>query len=142
MIIHFVNFDYMSKKKKGTSETYRRFSIEAKKAIVKEIDKGLSKLEASRKYSVSPTTIYNWLDLYSSKFTKPKKVIVQSTDESDSYLRQKAKIDQLYNLLGRSQTEVLFLKQPIELASEEIGIDLKKSFASQLSDLSSHKKQI
>lgn len=142
MVIHFVNFDYMSRKKKNTTETYRRFSTEAKKAIVKEIDKGLSKLEASRKYSISPTTIYKWLDLYSSKFTKPKKVIVQSTDESDSYLQQNAKIDQLYNLLGRSQTEVMFLEKLIELASDEMGIDLKKNFASKLSNLSSHKKQM
>ena len=130
----------MSKKNKKTNETYRRFSIDAKKAIVKEIDNGLSKLEASRRYSVSPTTIYKWLDLYSTKFTKPKKVIVQSTDESDSYLQQKAKIDQLYNLLGRSQTEVMFLEKLIELASEEMGIDLKKNFASKLSSISSHKK--
>ena len=140
MVIHFVKFDYMSKKNKKTNETYRRFSIDAKKAIVKEIDNGLSKLEASRRYSVSPTTIYKWLDLYSTKFTKPKKVIVQSTDESDSYLQQKAKIDQLYNLLGRSQTEVMFLEKLIELASEEMGIDLKKNFASKLSSISSHKK--
>lgn len=131
----------MSNKQVKNERTRQVFSESAKKAIVKELEQGLGKLEASRKYNVSRTSIYKWLDKYSTNYTKSRKVVVESKEEADTYVHLQSEVDRLYNLLGRSQTEVILLSKLIELASEEFGIDLKKNYATKLSAISKSKKE-
>lgn len=130
----------MSKKQANSSKTRPTYTEAAKRAIVKQVDAGLSKSEASRKYKVSATSIYKWLNLYSSKFEKSKMVVVQTVDESESYRELNAKIDELYGLIGRSQTENMYLHKLIDFASLELNLDLKKSFANKSSAFSKSKK--
>ncbi len=130
----------MSKKQAKSGKIRRSFTEAVKKAIVKDIDTGLSKSEASRKYKVSKTSIYNWLNIYSTKFEKSKMVKIQTVEESESYPEMHAKIDELYSLLGRIQTENLYLHKLVDYASQELNIDIKKSFANQSSVFSKSKK--
>ncbi len=129
----------MSKKQAKSVKLRRTFTEAVKKAIVKDVDAGLSKSEASRKYNVSKTSIYNWLNIYSTKFEKSKMVRVQTIKETESYPEMHAKIDELYSLIGRIQTENLYLHKLVDHASQELNIDIKKSFASKLSAFSNSK---
>lgn len=132
----------MSKQKKvGKSNRHRVFTEEARKAIIKEIENGLSKAEAIRKYSISGTTIYRWLEKYSSSYKKNSKKVIQSTKEANSFKEFQGELKNVYELLGRSQMEVMFLTKILETVSEEYQIDFKKKFDIKLSNGSSKTKK-
>lgn len=60
----------------------RYFSEEARKIIVQEIDDGLSKAEAARKYKVSQTSIYKWVRLYSDKYRASLITVIEHQSDS------------------------------------------------------------
>ena len=107
----------------------RYFSEAVRKAIVEEMDQGLSKAEAARRYSVSMATLYKWLSKYSTKYVKSLIKVVEHESESVRSKRLEEELKSAYALLGKSQAEVMFLKALIEKADEADGVDLKKNFA-------------
>jgi transposase-like protein len=115
----------------------RYFSEEARRAIVNEIDEGnISKAEASRKYAVSQTAIYNWIQAYSPHYRVPLVKVVEHESDSQRNKKLEAELAQVYETLGRVQTEHMLLEKVVKLASDELGIDLKKNFASKPLSLS------
>ncbi len=133
----------MSRKKQARKiKETKVFTESARKAIVKELENGMVKAEACRKYSVSYGTLYNWLNKYSTKFQTKPKIIVESKKEADSYKALQDELKQAYELLGRSQMEVMFLQQLLEHASDELKIDIKKNFGTNpFSGLKNTKKR-
>ena len=93
------------------------------------MDNGLSKAEASRRYSVSMTTLYKWLSKYSRKYVKSLVKVVEHESESVRSKGLEEELKSVYALLGKSQAEVMFLKGLIEKANEAYGVDIKKKFA-------------
>ena len=94
------------------SQYTRTFSEEFKKQKVKDIQKGLITIkELSTLYKVSRTSIYKWIYLYST-LEKGVKTVVQ-------------------RLYGQVSLERDFYKKLIEIASSEVGYDLKKKHAPQ-----------
>ena len=118
----------------------RYFSVEVRKQVVAEIDNGLGKMEASRKYEVSETTIYRWLAAYSTKYKKTLVTVVEDASATNKVLKLEAELQAAYADLGRSQSENLFLHKIIELANEDLGVDLKKNIETKLSSYSIKKK--
>lgn len=106
----------------------RYFSEEARKAIVLEIDNGLSKAEASRKYKVTESSVYKWVRKYSPKYTASLVTVVEHQSDSVKNKALEAELAKAYESLGRTQTENMLLQKIIELASEHFEIDLKKTF--------------
>lgn len=106
----------------------RYFSESARKSIVDEIDRGMSKSEAARKYAVSQTAIYKWIEKYSRTYSPSLVKVVEHKSESDQTKRLKTELNSVYALLGRSQAENTFLNTVIELASGHYETDLKKNF--------------
>lgn len=126
----------MNNKKLKFNKRHRHFSEEVRKSIVKEVDSGLAVSEASRKYDVSSASIYNWLNLYSKTYQKSIKTIVTQKSKNNKYKDLEKELKQVYELLGRTQSELNFANKIIELASEELDLDLKKSFDSSPSSIS------
>ena len=106
----------------------RYFSEEARRTIVKEIEDGLSKAEASRKYEVSLTAIHRWMQKYSVHYQACLVKVVEHVSESNKVKKLEAELEQLYATLGRTQVSVLYLEMLIEKANEGLGIDIKKNF--------------
>lgn len=117
--------------KESPRSKHRYFSETARKSIVKEIENGLSKAEAGRKYQVSQTTIYSWIRKYSKKYTATLKVRVDHESDSEKNKHLEAELSKAYEALGRSQTENMLLQKILELASEHFEMDIKKKFKSQ-----------
>lgn len=122
----------MSKKSSSNFELHaghnRQFSESLKQKIVKAIvSKQMKIREASELYGVSRTSIYNWVYLYST-VKRGTKTVVQMESEATktSYYRQQ--VAELERLYGQKQMEVDYLNKLLELASEELGIDLKKKY--------------
>jgi len=118
----------------------RYFSEEARKSIVQEIDDGLSKAEAARKYKVSQTAIYNWIRCYSDKYRTALITVVEHQSDSQKNKILEAELSKAYESLGRTQTENMLLQKVIELAGEHFELDLKKTFANKLLPISTKTK--
>jgi transposase-like protein len=119
----------------------RYFSEEARKAIVEEIDNGLSKSEASRKYEVSLAAIYKWLAKYSKTYVPALVKVVEHASAGNKVKELEAELERVYALLGRQKAENLLLEKILEVADEAQGTDLKKSFDAQRSQLFTPKKK-
>lgn len=120
-----------SKSKKSTTfekqkNSHRRFSNEFKRAKVQKIlKKELSVQQLSNLYDVSRSSVYKWLYKYSSLEPGTKMVIEM---ESEGYKTQQLleKVAELERIIGQKQLTIDYLEKTIELASEEVGYDLKK----------------
>ena len=107
----------------------RYFSEAARKAIVKEIEEGLGKAEASRKYEVSVSAIYKWLKKYSKSYSPLLRKVVEHQSDSEKNKLLEVKLKETYELMGQLQAKNMLLEKIIELADESYQTDLKKTFA-------------
>ena len=106
----------------------RYFSESARRLIVQEIDDGLSKAEAGRKYGVTQTTIYKWYALYSKHYKAVLMTVVEHVSDSIRVKKLEAELEQTYAILGRAKAENMLLHKVIEKADEAMGTDIKKNF--------------
>ena len=115
----------------------RYFSEEVKRLIVAEIKNGnLTISEAARKYEVTRTSIYKWLDLYDPDYERPLKVVVEHQSDSVENKKLKAELAEAYHLIGTMQAKTVFLDKVIELADAHYETDLKKNFGTNRSAIS------
>lgn len=109
----------------------RYFSEAARRSIVSEIDQGLSKAEASRRYGVSQSSIYIWITKYSSGYQKTILTVAEHESDSIRLKRVETELREAYTLLGRERAKSMFLEELIDTAQEALGVDLKKNFATK-----------
>lgn len=120
----------------------RYFSEDARKAIIDEIDAGLSIAEASRKYEVSKSAIHTWRKAYSQAYSPCLIRVVEHKSDSQRNKQLQAELAQVYELLGKSQAKNMLLEKVIDLADQHYQADLKKSFANKpLSNLEQTQKK-
>jgi len=111
----------------------RVFSEELKRKIVKELESGKTRLcDLCRAYSVSCQTIYNWVDKYSLYLKRGEQVVVESKSETQKVLELSKRTAELEQLVGKKQIAIEYLERLVEMANKELGVDLKKNFASKL----------
>jgi transposase len=112
----------------------RTFSEEFKKAKIKELDEKLISIqELVTSYKISRTSVYKWLVKYSIHYQKGTKMVVELESEAQKtkqLLQEKA---ELQRALGEKQMQLDLLNKLIEFASDDLRIDLKKSFQEKLS---------
>lgn len=104
----------------------RHFSEEFKRQKVKELLKGVVKVrDLCGMYGISRTSVYKWLYLYSS-VEKGTKTVVQM--ESEAYKTQQLllRVAELERIIGQKQMEIDYLNKAFEVASEQLGYDVKK----------------
>jgi transposase len=108
----------------------RIFSLDVRKSTVKDIESGkCTVLEASRELGVSLTTIYRWLNNYSRYLKSNKILVVQEESELYKSKQLEQRLKELEAIVGRKQMEIDFLNKLIELAGDELGVDLKKNMS-------------
>ena len=106
----------------------RRFSEAFKKEKIQEIlEKRMSIGEFCKLYQVSRTSVYKWIYKY-SPLEKGTRQIIEMESEA---LKTKKLLEQVASLerkLGQKQLEIDYLQKTLEVASEELGYDLKKKY--------------
>ena len=118
--------------KKYEIRTTRHFSEELKRQVVNEIETCvLSVSQASREYQVSVQSIYKWLYKYSRYLRKQSRIVVEKQSEEKRRLELKKENDNLHKVIGQKQLQIDFLEKLIEMASNELDIDIKKNFGSK-----------
>ncbi len=111
----------------------RRFSESFKKEKVKQIvEKQISIKELSEIYEVSRTAVYKWLYQYSVHHKRGTKQVIEMESEALKTKKLYARVAELERIIGQKQLEIDFKDKLIELASKEIGYDIKKKHEQQL----------
>jgi transposase-like protein len=114
--------------------TARYFSEEFKRSKVKElIEKQITVTRLSRLYGVTRSAVYKWLYQYSGYYKQKTNLVVQMESESYKTQRLQQQVAEMERTIGQKQLEIDFLNKLFEIASEEVGYDLKKNFSPRLS---------
>ncbi len=105
----------------------RIFNDKLKKKIVQDIEKGkVNVWEASREYSVSNGEVYKWLKKISAHLHPSTTLVMQMDSEQYRSKELEKKVAELEAGLGRKQMEINYLNKLIEIAGQDLDIDLKK----------------
>ncbi|MEX0778094.1 MAG: transposase [Balneolales bacterium] len=116
----------------------RKFSPSLKKQIVGLIESGkLSVAAATREYSVSHTSIYRWINRYSTYNKTGCVLTIDKNNQTEKIKALQEKISELEQAVGHKQMKLDYYEKFVEIASDEVDVDLKKKYASKLSGGSS-----
>lgn len=112
----------------------RNFSDTLKKKVVKDIEEGVyTVLQSSRLYEVSSNSVYKWLYKYSKHYERGTRQVVEMKSEAHKTKRLLEQLAETERAVGQKQMHIDYLEKLIELASAELGVDLKKNFATKSS---------
>lgn len=115
-----------------TKKVRRTFSESFKREKVNQIELGqITVIQVSKIYEVSPTAVYKWLHKYAMTYRKEERVVVEKKSEAHKTLELLKKVAELEQVLGKKQLELDYLSKVIDLGSEELGVDIKKKFATK-----------
>ena len=113
--------------------TQRYFSESFKKEKVQElVAKRTTVQKLCDLYGVSRTTIYKWLYQYSPHHAQKSRQVVEMDSESQKTEFYQNRVAELERIVGQKQLEIDFREKLIDLASAELGIDIKKNFSTQV----------
>lgn len=108
----------------------RIFSEEFKKQKVQLlIEKKISIKELCAQYNIAKITAYRWLYRYSPHHQKGTNQVIQMESEASKTKYYQERSAELERIIGQKQIEIDFLEKLIELASEELKVDIKKNYA-------------
>ena len=119
----------------------RKYSEEFKKQLVSEFESGkYSVSDLEKLHGVSNPTIYNWIYKFSNFNQKGYRVVEHKSSSTKKVKALESKIKELEAALGRKQIMVDYLETMMEVAKEELNIDIKKNFDTSPSKSSSKNK--
>jgi transposase len=113
-----------------TIRQQRVFSEELKKKIVNDLVTGrITMRQVIAEHQVNRNSVYNWLYTYSPRHQRKATLVVQMQSEEAKNHELRRRVAELERIVGQKQLEIDFLNKLLELGSEELGFDLKKSFS-------------
>lgn len=112
--------------------TVRYFNEDFKKKKVREIEKNLTTVaQISKEYSVSSVAVYKWIHKYSINMKKGVVQIIEAKSDTVKIQNMKDQIKELERIVGQKQIVIEFQQKMIELAENELGIEIKKKYGSK-----------
>jgi transposase len=113
----------------------RVYSEEFKKEIVSFYESGkYSVLQLERLYGVNNVTIYNWIYKFSIFNEKGIRVVEMKDSNIDKLKQLELKIKELEQAVGQKQIKIDYLEKMIDIAKDELNIDIKKNSNTPQSD--------
>lgn len=124
--------------KMTTAERRRRnFSDSFKIQKVRELETGKTKVsELCKQYEVTSTNVYRWLNKFGTMKGKKERLIVETDSDTKQLLELKKKVAELEQIIGQKQIMLDFKDKMIDLAEEAYGVDIKKKYSTQQSNIS------
>ena len=107
----------------------RKYSIEFKKRIVTDFENGkFSVPQLERLHGVRNSLIYSWIYKFST-FNEQGFRVVEMKDSSNKKMKElETRLKELESVVGRKQIKIDYLEKMMEIAKEELDIDIKKNF--------------
>lgn len=107
---------------------HRKFSEDFKKSIVNEFESGkFSVPQLGRLHNISNSIIYNWIYKYSSSNEKGQRIVEMKDSSTQKLKALEQKIKDLERTVGQKQIMIDYLEKMIDIANEELNIDIKKN---------------
>lgn len=114
---------------------YRRYSEGFKQDLVKDFESGrYSVYQLSRLHGVPFQSIYQWIYRYSTVNEKGYRVVEKEKSSSKRVKDLEKRIAELEQTVGRKQIQIDYLEKLIDLAKEDLDIDIKKNYDTPHSD--------
>src|SRR5699024_11229316 len=122
---------------------HRKYSDEFKRRIVADFEKGkfsVSKLH--RLHGMSNTTIYDWIYKFSTFNERGFRIVEMKNSSNNKMKELEARIKELEGIVGRKQIMIDYLEKMMDIAKEELDIDIKKNLgtAQSTSSVTTNKK--
>lgn len=108
---------------------FRRYSEEFKRSLVSDYEQGLySVLQLSRLHKVPVQTIYRWIYKFSTFNDKSYRIVEMADSSSKKVKELEARIKELEGMVGRKQIMIDYLDKMMDIAKDELDIDIKKNY--------------
>jgi transposase-like protein len=113
-----------------TIRKHRKYSEEFKRSIVKDFETGrFSVLQLERLHNISSPAIYQWIYKYSTFNDKSIRIIEMKESSTNKLKDLEKKIKELERAVGQKQLYIDYMEKMMEIAKDDLGIDIKKNFA-------------
>jgi transposase-like protein len=110
-------------------EASKRYSESFRRQVVREYEAGASIYSLRQKYGIGGYgTIKRWLSKYSRAGYRSEKVVIHTVEDQLQFKAMKQQISELEAALAESVLENRMLKATLEVASQALEMDLKKTF--------------
>lgn len=120
----------------------RKFTKEFKQSIVKDYESGqYSAVELGKLHEIACTSIYRWIYQYSTVNEKGYRIVEMEKSSTKKVKELEERIKELESAVGRKQIEIDFLEKMIDIAKEDLSIDIKKNYGTQRSNGSNQTKK-
>ena len=110
------------RKQRYFSDAFKRTKVE--ELVTKQVTIG----DLCKLYGVNSSTVYRWLYKYSPHHSKGTNQVVEMESEAAKTFALRQRVAELEQVIGRKQLTIDFLEKLIELASQDVGYDLKKKY--------------
>lgn len=123
-------------------QKHRVYSEEFKRSLVNEFESGkYSVPQLERLHGIGNASIYKWIHKYSTFNEKGYRVVEHNESSTKKVKDLEAKVKELEAALGRKQIMVDYLETMIEVAKDELDIDIKKNYSTPRSTASGKGKR-
>ena len=108
---------------------YRKYSEEIKKRAVSEYESGeLSVSQLAKFYEVTTAAVYKWIYKYSAYNERGYRVVEMKESSSQRVKELEKKIAELERKVGQKQIKIDYLEKMMDIAKDELNIDIKKNY--------------
>lgn len=117
---------------KEIQRTIKRYSMSFKQKVIREIESGkITKSEARRMYNIgSDTSIQQWIKKLGKLHLLNKIVRIELKDEVSRLKQLEKEKKELESALAQAHLKLIVYESIIEIAEEELGVEIKKNFKS------------
>ncbi|MBP2834037.1 transposase [Aquimarina sp. U1-2] len=113
-----------------TIRKQRVYSEEFKRRLVSDFESGkFSVPQLEKLHKVSNVSIYKWIYKYSTFNEKGFRVVEMKDSSNEKVKELQQKIKDLERVVGQKQIMIDYLETMMEVAKEELDIDIKKNFS-------------
>jgi transposase-like protein len=120
----------MMKKNVRILKSPRKFTDEFKRHIVKEYEQGsMIVYQLSVFYNVATTQIYDWIYKFSIFNEKGSRIVEMKDSQFSKLQEMEQRIKELEQNVGQKQIMIEYLEKMIDIAKQELNIDIKKNYA-------------
>ena len=120
---------------------HRKYTEEFKRQLVFSFEKGIYSVpQLSKLNGIPAQTIYTWIYKYSTFNDPEKRVVEMAKSSSEKIAELERKIKELEWAVGNKQIMIDYLETMMEVAKDELNIDIKKNFGTPQSPKSKGKK--
>lgn len=107
----------------------RKYSEEFKRSIVKDFESGnFSVKQLEKLHGIANPTIYSWIYRFSNFNEKSYRVIEMKDSSADKLKALEEKIKSLEQAVGQKQIKIDYLEKMIDIAKDDLEIDIKKNY--------------